>query len=45
MNIFSKLFFKLEKIVDDLLWIIPILLLAILTGHSAIAFLTTIIGG
>jgi hypothetical protein len=45
VNIFTKLFFKIEKIVEDLLWILPILLLGILTGHTVIALLTTIIGG
>jgi hypothetical protein len=45
VDIFTKLFIKLEKIVDDLLWIVPILFLSILTGHTVIGLLTTIIGG
>jgi len=43
MNIFSKLFFKLEKIMSDLFWIALILLIGILLGKFSIAVLSMLL--
>jgi len=43
MNIFSKLFFKLEKIMSDLLGIALILLIGILLGKFSIAVLSMLL--